>query len=101
MPELSDELLDQLLDLIDRLRRESIGFLDAPGDQQVWYNRGYANGMVTTLGRLIQAERLGQRKPDDSRQLAAHLTMPWGKAYRHGESMGCKETEEITGNLQT
>lgn len=101
MPELPDELLNQLLDLIDRLRGEAMGFLDEPGDQQTWYNRGYANGMVTTLGRLGQAGRLGGREPDDPDQLAGHLAMPWGKAYRHGETVGSKETEEITGNQPT
>lgn len=101
MPEPPDELLNQLLDLIDHLRRESEDFLGAPGDQQVWYDRGYANGMVTTLGRLAQAAKLGGRAPDDPGQLAAHLALPWGKAYRHGETMGSRETEEITGKQPT
>ena len=97
MPELSDELLGQLLALIDRLRDETAGFLDEPGDQQVWYNRGYANGMVAALARLGAEASLGPRLPDDPAELAAHQTMPWGKAYRHGEQMGSQETFEITG----
>lgn len=101
MPELPDELLSQLLDLIDRLRRETAGFLDQPGDQQTWYNRGYANGMVTTLMGLGRARQLGGREPDDPGLIAGHLAMPWGKAYRHGETMGSKETQEITGNQAT
>lgn len=101
MPELSDQvpeqLLDQLLDLIDRLRRDTEAFVDEPGDQQRWYDRGYANGMVRALQRLGQGERLGDRVPDDVAALCAHLAMPWGKAYRHGETMGDRETHEITG----
>ena len=97
MPELPDELLNQLFDLIDQLREETKGFLEEPGDQQVWYNRGYANGMVLALRRLGQAQGLGRREPDDMDKLAAQLTLPWGKAYRHGETMGSQETEEITG----
>jgi hypothetical protein len=98
MPEPADELLDQLLDLIDRLRGETEDFLDRPGDQQLWYNRGYANGMVSALLRLGVAGSLAPRVPDDPEAIAAQLTMPWGKAYRHGEEMSSRETFEITGN---
>jgi hypothetical protein len=97
MQNLSDDLLQQLLDLIDRLRDESAGFQDQPGDQQLWYNRGYANGMVQALAELGAGARLEGRQPDDSEVLAPHLPMPWGKAYRHGEQMGQRETHEITG----
>lgn len=96
--ELPDGVLEQLLGLVDRLRGESRGFLDAPGDQQLWYNRGYANGIVLALQRLGQAQRLGGRAPDDPGQLGGHLAMPWGKAYRHGEEKGSRETFEITGS---
>ena len=99
MPELPDELLSQLLDLIDELRRETDGFLGKPGDQQLWYNRGYANGMVLALLRLGQYGALGNRLADEPGQLDGHLAMPWGKAYRHGESNGSRETHEITGTL--
>jgi hypothetical protein len=97
MPDLPDELLSQLLDLIDTLRRETDGFLEDAGDRQLWYNRGYANGMVLALLRLGQSGPLAHRLADDLGQLDAHFTMPWGKAYRHGESTGCRETHEITG----
>jgi hypothetical protein len=98
MPEPADELLDQLLDLIDRLRGETADFLERPGEQQLWYNRGYANGMVSALLRLGAARSLGARVPDDGEAIAAQQTMPWGRAYRHGEEMGSRETFEITGN---
>jgi len=101
MPELSDELLNQLLELIDRLRSETAGYLDEPGDQQTWYNRGYANGMVLALRRLGQTERVGQREPDNMVELSGQLAMPWGKAYRHGETVGSTETQEIIGNQST
>lgn len=101
MPELPDELLNQLLELIDRLRDETQDFLEQAGDQQLWYNRGYANGMLLALRRLGQTDHLGQRQPDNIDELAGQLAMPWGKAYRHGEAMGSRETEEITGNQTT
>jgi len=97
MPELSEELLEQLLNLVDRLRAETTGFLEEPGDQQVWYNRGYANGMVLALRRLDCAAQLGDRRPDDVDRLSVQMAMPWGKAYRHGETVGSQEIEEITG----
>ncbi|WP_078120758.1 hypothetical protein [Thiosocius teredinicola] len=98
MAELADDLLSQLVELIDRLRDESADFLDQPGDQQAWYNRGYANGMLTALVAIGVAGRLGTRTPDDVDAIQAHETMPWGKAYRHGEQVGSRETYEITGN---
>ena len=97
--ELPHELIEQLLLLIDSLREESAGFLDAPGDQQSWYNRGYANGMLTALQRLGQSHHLGDRRVDDVESIGDQLAMPWGKAYRHGESTGSRETHEITGTL--
>lgn len=98
MPEPSQALLDQLLDLIDELRRETQDYLDQPGDQQAWYNRGYANGMLLALADLVPPQRLGGRMADTADQLGHQFTMPWGKAYRHGEQMGSRETREITGS---
>ena len=94
---LPDDQIRQLLDLIDSLRDETRTFLDEPGDQQVWYNRGYANGMLAALQGLGQANRLGERRLDDTDEIGGQLAMPWGKAYRHGESVGRQETHEITG----
>ena len=95
--DLPEELLDQLIALVDRLREESADYLDTPGDQQRWYNRGYANGMVLALCALGQDAVLGHRLPDDAAQLEPHGPMAWGRAYRHGEEVGRRETHEITG----
>lgn len=92
-----DELLRQLIDLIDKLRDETEGFLDSPGDQQLWYNRGYANGMVLALQRLRKEHALGSRQPDDAEAIGGQIALPWGKAYQHGETVGSNETHEITG----
>lgn len=95
MTDTVDELLPQLLDLIDSLRGETTGFIERPDETQTWYNRGYANGMVVALGRLGFADRLGPRVPDAPEALQPHRTMAWGRAYRHGEEMGERETHEI------
>jgi len=100
-PELPDDLVEQLLALIDRLCDETRTFLDQPGDQQAWYNRGYANGMVKALQGLVRLDRLDGRDLDDAGEIGTHMALPWGKAYRHGESMGCRETHEITGSSLT
>lgn len=95
--DLPEGLLDQLLALIDRLREESADYLAEPGDQQRWYNRGYANGMVLALRALGQDAALAGRLPDDTAQIGPHGPMAWGRAYRHGEEVGRRETHEITG----
>lgn len=95
MVEIAPELHVQLLALVDRLRVESADFVGQPGDAQLWYTRGYANGMLKALVELGDTE-LGGRVPDDEVQLAAHQVMAWGKAYRHGEQIGHRETFEIT-----
>lgn len=97
MSELSQDLINQLLALVDRLRDESANFYESHEDTQQWYNRGYANGMVQGLSAIAGAEALSGRKPDEEELLQGHEVMAWGKAYRHGEQMGKKETYEITG----
>jgi hypothetical protein len=94
---LPGELLEQLTDLIDRLRRETGGCFEQPGDQQQWYNRGYANGMVLALIALDQHEALAGRAADEAAVVETAVGLPWGKAYRHGESTGRRETYEIAG----
>lgn len=91
----SAELLEQLIELIDRLRDEASGFLDAPAYQQAWYNRGYANGMLRVLAERGCTAALGGRRPDPQEALEAHRFMPWGRAFTHGETMGRRETDEI------
>jgi len=90
-------LLDELLGIAERLYHETEGFLDQPEDQQLWYNRGYANGMLRALRALGYAPWLGTRlqdtDPDDI--IAGHELMPWGRAWQHGIEMGERETREV------
>lgn len=94
---LPDELLSQLIDLINRLRSQAPDFLQHPDRQQDWYNRGYANGMVSGLRELLATSQTDGLDPDDPAQLDAHRGTPWLKAYRHGEETGRRETLEISG----
>jgi hypothetical protein len=90
------DILQQLLDLLVSLYDETDGFADNPGDAQLWYNRGYANGMVRGLRELGQGERVAERiHADGDDVIAGQEAMAWGKAYRHGADTGYRETLDV------
>ena len=93
-------ILERLLRLIRRLREETADFRERVDEPQLWYNRGYAQGMLQALRELGYGVRLEGIDPDPDELLQGAAVMPWGKAYRHGEQMGSRETFEITGNSQ-
>lgn len=95
MPEVPQDLLEQLCELIASLRSESADFQQQHQDAQLWYNRGYANGMVLALAEILAQSAPCDRSPDDPAWLQGHEVMAWGQAYRHGESVGRQETHEI------
>lgn len=95
----NDPLIDRLLELARELTHDSEGYLDRQDDPQLWYNRGYANGMAAALRALGYEARVDAAlEPDvyDPARDQAHL--PWGKAYEHGREMGLSETYEVTGH---
>lgn len=92
---MTDEVVAHLLDLAKRLRAESAGFLDDPGDGQQWYNRGYGGGILQALRESGHAERLDADCADDPEsELASHRVMAWGQAYEHGRDKGRSDTLE-------
>ena len=94
-----DPLITRLLELARELTEESEGYLDRQDDAQLWYNRGYANGMLGALQALgygAEANAVIESDCYDAARDQAHL--PWGKAYEHGREMGVRETYEVTGN---
>lgn len=98
----NDPLIERLLELLQQLTADSDGYLDRQDDPQLWYNRGYANGMAVALRDLGyggQLDRLVEADCYDAARDQAHL--PWGKAYEHGREMGSKETYEVTGTAQS
>jgi hypothetical protein len=89
-------VLSQLLELIIDLYEESESFLEETGDGQLWYNRGYANGVIdglTQLGYAPQVHTVVSPDPDDV--ISGHELLPWGKAYAHGLEKGRQETFEV------
>lgn len=89
-------VLPRLLELICDLYDDTQGFLERTDDLQLWYNRGYANGMIHALGRLGYARHIDAVLAADADDLiAGRELLPWGKAYRHGLEMGEKETRDV------
>jgi hypothetical protein len=89
-------VLPQLLELIIDLYEESEAFLEQTGDAQLWYNRGYANGVIDALGALGHKDAVATVvTPDGHDVIAGQELLPWGKAYRHGWDKGREETYEV------
>ena len=88
--------LDRLLAIIERLYLETAGFQENGDNQQHWYNRGYANGIVMQLDELGYRTHVeDQLIPDAYDIIAGQEFWAWGKAYQHGMEMGKKETMEV------
>ena len=95
-PSAADVLLERLLQLAERLQSENAEFIDRPEQEQLWYNRGYANGMLTAVRELGYGARLaGRVQADRADLLEGYEALAWGRAYRHGEEMGSRETREV------
>ena len=92
---MTEPVVAQLAALAKRLRAESAGFLDDPGDGQQWYNRGYGAGILQSLRAAGHAEALDTECSEDPEQsLAPHRLMAWGQAYEHGREKGRSDTLE-------
>ncbi len=88
-------LLERLLPVVIELYNETSELSQGDGELQLWYNRGYADGMVSAMRRLDFTARLdGLELPPPLAIGAAEAFLPWGKAYRHGFEMGEGETRE-------
>lgn len=94
------DLLGQLLALIERLRAESQDYQTHHEDGQLWYNRGYADGMVLGLRELGQSEAVERYLLDDL-ALSDRQVMAWEQAYRHGCETGYRETFQIHHEQQS
>jgi len=101
----SDEqlvVLQKLIGIVDSLYLETAGFLDNGDNQQHWYNRGYANGIVLQLGNLGYADWVEDNVvPDPEDIIAGHEFWAWGKAYQHGMETGMKETTDVIDPVDT
>lgn len=91
-----DDMVTQLIELVAQLYADTEGFLEREDDAQLWYNRGYANGMVKVLDEQGYNCRLRESvDPDPEEIVEPQRLMPWGKAYLHGVEMGSGECSEV------
>jgi hypothetical protein len=93
---MSDALFQRLLQVVVDLYAETQSLSQSNGDPQLWYNRGYADGMIKAMrssGYGPQLEEAGVLADDT--QITDQEFLPWGKAYRHGFEMGEKEVGEV------
>ena len=88
--------LTKLLGIVENLYLETEGFLKNGDNQQHWYNRGYANGIIQRLHDYGYRDYVEEYiLPDSDDIIAGQEFWAWGKAYLHGRDVGMKETAEI------
>ncbi|MES9968590.1 MAG: hypothetical protein ABW092_01065 [Candidatus Thiodiazotropha sp.] len=96
LSQMSEDRFQRLLPVVQGLYQETASLSESESELQLWYNRGYADGMVEAMrssGFTAQLDAAGVVA--DRPLLSGHEFMPWGKAYRHGFEMGEKETSEV------
>jgi len=88
-------VIDKLTGMVERLYNETEEYLDNPSDAQLWYNRGYANGMVAYFRKNGFIEKLSHLTLEAEDVLKNECIMEWHKAYHHGFEMGERESAEV------
>ena len=88
-------VLEQLVGLVERLYAETEEYIDNPSDAQLWYNRGYANGVVAYFRNNGFSEKLSHLTLDAVDLHKCEQIMEWHKAYHHGFEMGERESGEV------
>ncbi|VAW58251.1 hypothetical protein MNBD_GAMMA11-2824 [hydrothermal vent metagenome] len=91
-------VVSQLVELLARLYSETEGYIDNPADAQLWYNRGYANGIAAFLVAQGLSEKLSHLALDEADIHQKDGVMEWFKAYHHGFEMGRHESAEVYGH---
>ncbi|VAW62490.1 hypothetical protein MNBD_GAMMA11-1684 [hydrothermal vent metagenome] len=87
--------IKKLTDLVGRLYVETEGYADNPSDAQLWYNRGYANGIAAYFFKNNFADKLNHLTLDAPDVYKNEKIMQWHKAYHHGFEMGERESGEV------
>jgi hypothetical protein len=88
-------VIDQLVALVKELYVESENYAENPSDVQLWYNRGYANGIVRFLNARGYTDETNHLKLDAEDLYHGQQVMEWHKAYHHGFEMGLRESGEV------
>jgi hypothetical protein len=93
---MSEAIVQRLLQVVQDLYAETSSLTQDDSELQLWYNRGYADGMVEAMqssGYVSQLEAAGVVV--DKSLISGQEFLPWGKAYQHGFEMGEKETGDV------
>jgi len=88
-------VIDKLVALVEKLYVESENYSDNPSDVQLWYNRGYANGIVSFLNARGYTDKINHLTLDAEDLYHGEQVMEWHKAYHHGFEMGLRESGEV------
>jgi len=88
-------VIDKLADLVGQLYEESENYSENPSDVQLWYNRGYANGIVRFLNARGHTDEINHLKLDADDLYHGKQVMEWHKAYHHGFEVGLRESGEV------
>lgn len=88
-------VISKLSDLVERLYMETEGYIENPSDAQLWYNRGYANGVVAFFRASGLENKLPRIQLDPESIHDKERVMEWQKAYHHGFEMGERESAEV------
>jgi hypothetical protein len=88
-------VIDQLVALVERLYLETEDYENSPSDAQLWYNRGYANGIVAFLLARNYADKINHLNLDAVNLYRSENIMEWHKAYHHGFEVGERECSEV------
>ena len=102
MSQQKQALFERLLPVMVDLYAETAELNQGDGDLQLWYNRGYADGMAQAMrqaGLSSELDLSGLPAPLVIDQ--GEVFLPWGKAYRHGFEMGEGETREVFAGCGT
>jgi len=88
-------VIDTLVALVEQLYVESENYSENTSDGQPWYNRGYANGIVSFLNARGHTDEINHLKLDAENLYHSEQVMEWHKAYHHGFEMGLRESGEV------
>ena len=88
-------VIEKLADLVEQLYEESENYSENPSDVQLWYNRGYANGIAAFLNEHGYTVKINHLKLDADDLYHGEQVMEWHKAYHHGFEMGLRESGEV------
>jgi len=88
-------VIDKLAKLVERLYQESESYAENPSDAQLWYNRGYANGIVAFIRAEGYADKINYLNVDAADLYHGQQIMEWHKAYHHGFEVGLHESKEV------